>query len=216
MDFLPEDIQAYALKHTSEESDVLQELNRETHAKVLRPRMLTGHLLGRFLAFISHMIKPRRILEVGTYTGYSAICLAEGLKSGGTIDTIDHNPELEEFAAKYFRKAGIKHRVNQHIGEALDVIPILSGPYDLVFLDADKVNYVTYFDMIYQKMDKGAILLADNVLWSGKVLEENDVHDEETKGIMEFNRHIASHKGIRHLLLPLRDGVMMVEKTSSL
>ncbi len=213
MEFLPDHIEAYALEHSSQESEVLKKLNRETHARILRPRMLSGHLLGRFLAFMSRMLKPMRVLELGTYTGYSAICMAEGLQPDGKIDTIDHNRELEVFAAQYFEQAGIQDRVNQHMGEALDIIPGLRGPYDLVFMDADKTNYQRYFDMIYPKMRKGAVLLADNVLWSGKVLEEAYQDDEETFGIIQFNNHIKGHPGVQHLLLPVRDGVMLVEKT---
>ncbi len=212
MDFLPGHIEAYALEHSSRESEVLKRLNRETHAKVLRPRMLSGHLLGRFLAFMSRMIKPMRILELGTYTGYSAICLAEGLQPGGKIDTIDHNPELGDFAAHYFEQAGIRNKVIQHMGEALDILPRLHGPYDLVFMDADKTNYRRYFDMIYPKLRKGAVLMADNVLWSGKVLDEAYHNDEETLGIIQFNKYIKDHPGVQHLLLPVRDGVMLVEK----
>ncbi len=213
MDFLPEHIESYSLEHSSQESEVLKKLNRETHAKVLRPRMLSGHLLGRFLAFTSRMLKPMRVLELGTYTGYSAICLAEGLQPGGKIETIDHNPELEDFAARYFELAGIQDLVIQHVGEALDIIPRLRGPYDLVFMDADKTNYQRYFDMIYPKMRKGAVLLADNVLWSGKVLEKAYQDDEETLGIIQFNEYIKGHPGVQHLMLPVRDGVMLVEKT---
>ncbi len=213
MDFLPDRIEAYALAHSSQESEVLKLLNRETHAKVLQPRMLSGHLLGRFLAFMSRILKPMRILELGTYTGYSAICLAEGLPTEGKIDTIDHNPELEDFAGQYFEKAGIRNKVNQHVGEALDIIPRLEGPYDLVFMDADKANYQRYFDMIYPKMPIGAVLLADNVLWSGKVLDKAYHDDEETLGIIQFNEYIKGHPGVQHLMLPVRDGVMLVEKT---
>ncbi len=213
MDFLPDRIEAYVLEHSSQESEVLKQLNRETHARVLQPRMLSGHLLGRFLAFMSRMIKPKRVLELGTYTGYSAICLAEGLSPEGKIDTIDHNPELEDFAAKYFEQAGIRDKVNQHVGEALEIIPRLEGPYDLVFMDADKTNYQRYFDMIYPKMPNGAVLLADNVLWSGKVIDETHQDDEETLGIIRFNEYIKGHPGVRHVLLPVRDGVMLVEKT---
>ncbi len=213
MDFLPDHLEAYALEHSSEESEVLKQLNRETHAKVLRPRMLSGHLQGRLLAFISRMLKPARILELGTYTGYSAICLAEGLQPQGKIDTIDHNSELEDFATHYFKLAGIRDRVVQHVGEALDVIPALQGPYDLVFMDADKTNYRRYFDLIYPKMRNGAVLLADNVLWSGKVLDKACQNDEETQGIIRFNEYIRNHSGVQHLLLPVRDGVMLVEKT---
>ncbi len=215
MDFLPEELEAYAVEHTSDEDKVLAQLNRDTHANVLRPRMLSGHLQGRLLSFVSRMMRPERILELGTYTGYSAICLAEGLAPGGKLHTIDHNAELESFAAKYIAKAGYQEQIIQHTGEALDVIPTLAETFDLVFMDADKVNYVQYFDMIYLKMRKGAVLIADNVLWSGKVLDAEENPDEETEGIIRFNRHMKTHSGIRHLLLPLRDGIMLVEKTEN-
>lgn len=212
MELIPEFIEDYASAFSSPEPEVLKKLNRDTRARVLQSRMLSGHLQGRLLSFISRMIKPTRILEIGTYTGYSALCLAEGLTEKGKLHTIDHNPELEDFAAAYFEMAGMDTRIIQHVGEALDVIPSLKESFDLVFLDADKKNYVRYFELIIPKLPKGGIMLADNVLWGGKVFDPPDEKDEEAMGIVRFNQHIRDHKGVRQLLLPLRDGLMIVEK----
>ncbi len=212
MELIPEFIEEYASAFSSDEPDVLKKLNRDTRAKVLQSRMLSGHLQGRLLSFVSRMIKPGRILEVGTYTGYSALCLAEGLTEEGKLHTIDHNPELEDFAADYFRMAGRDDQIIQHLGEALDVIPSLKETFDLVFLDADKINYVRYFDLIFPKLKTGGLVLADNVLWGGKVFDPPDERDEEATGIVRFNQHIRDHKGVRQLLLPLRDGLMVIEK----
>ncbi len=214
MDFLPKDIEAYASLFSTSESEVLKSLNRDTHAKVLNSRMLSGHLQGRLLSFISRMLRPGRILEIGTYTGYSAICLAEGLDQDGILHTIDHNPELEDFAKEYIRRAGFEKQIVQHIGEAVDILPAIRERFDLVFLDADKGNYVRYFKMVYPKLRQGGILVADNVLWSGKVLGPVGGQDEETLGIVRFNKFIRGHPGVRNLLLPFRDGVMLVEKTT--
>lgn len=214
MDFLPDNIAEYAEKFSSPEPEILKKLNRDTHAKVLRPRMLAGYLQGRLLSFISRMIKPERILEIGTYTGYSAICLAEGLQEGGLLHTIDHNPELEDFTAGYIRQAGFEEQVIQHTGEAIDVLPTLHEHFDLVYLDADKTNYIRYFELIFPKLRQGGIVLADNVLWSGKVLDTVPEKDEETLGIVRFNAYIREHSGVRNLLLPFRDGLMIIEKIS--
>ncbi len=215
MNIIPEAYEAYASQYSSPEPDVLQELNRDTQAKVLRPRMLSGHLQGRFLSFISRMLRPRLVLDIGTYTGYSSICLAEGLQAGGTLHTIDHNPELENFARHYMEKAGMGNLITQHIGEALDILPQLDGVFDLVFIDADKENYVRYFEMIYPKLRDGGIIIADNVLWSGKVMLAHDQQDEETRGIVRFNEYISKHEGLRHMLLPVRDGLMLMEKVGN-
>lgn len=215
MDFIDKKIEDYASLFSSPEPEVLQRLNRDTHAMVLKPRMLSGHLQGRFLSFISRLMRPGRILEIGTYTGYSAICLAEGLPAEGVLHTIDHNAELEDFAAKYIRQAGYEHQVVQHIGEALEVLPGLEAPFDLVFIDADKVNYTRYFEMVFPKLSKRGIVIADNALWSGKVMDNKSNMDEETAGVARFNEYIRSHPGIRHLLLPFRDGLMLIEKSGS-
>lgn len=214
MDFLPDSIAEYAEKFSSPEPDVLKKLNRDTHAKVLRPRMLAGHLQGRLLSFISRMVNPERILEIGTYTGYSAICLAEGLQENGLLHTIDHNPELRDFAAGFIRQAGYNKQIIQHTGEAIDVLPFIDDRFDLVYLDADKTNYIRYFELIFPKLRQGGIVLADNVLWGGKVLEKVSGKDEETLGIVRFNNYVRKHAGVRNLLLPFRDGLMIIEKVS--
>ncbi len=212
MELLPEFVEDYASAYSDPEPETLKKLNRDTHAKVLQSRMLSGHLQGRLLSFISRMLQPSRILEVGTYTGYSALCLAEGLTEKGKLHTIDHNPELEDFSARYFKMAGKDEQIIRHQGEALDVIPLLKDIFDLVFLDADKKNYVRYFDLILPRVRKGGVILADNVLWSGKVFEPPDEKDEEAMGILRFNDYIRDHKGVRQLLLPVRDGLMIMEK----
>lgn len=213
MDFLPEDILEYSERFTEPESEVLKELSRETQAKVLRPRMLSGHLQGRFLAMFSKLVSPKLILEIGTYTGYSAICLAEGLAEGGHIHTIDYNDELESMSTRYFKKAGIADRVTLHTGNALEVIPGLNGNFDLIFIDADKQNYLKYFNLVVDRLSPGGYILADNVLWSGKVLDEQEREkDEETRAIHEFNQMTSSDERIEPLLLPLRDGLMILRK----
>lgn len=212
MDFLPKEIEKYAAAMSSPEQDLLKRLNRETYASILKPRMLSGHLQGLLLSFISRMVRPHLILEIGTYTGYSAICLAQGLRDGGKLHTIDHNEELENFALKHIQEAGFGDRIIQHIGEAIDIIPELDMEFDLVFIDADKENYINYFNMVFPKMDKGGILLADNALWSGKVLSNPEDMDSETRGIASFNEYVRNHSGVRNLLLPFRDGIMMMEK----
>lgn len=210
MEFIPKDIEEYARKITGGESPVLESLNRETHARMIRPRMLSGHLQGRFLEMVSRMVRPVTILEVGTYTGYSAICLAQGLQPGGKLHTIDHNPELEDFTREYIRLAGLEECIVLHTGEALEVIPSLQDSFDLVFIDADKENYIRYFDMAYEKLRPGGVILADNVLWSGKVIAE--ATDPETLGIVRFNEYVREHPGIINLLLPFRDGLMISMK----
>ncbi len=230
MEFIPKEIEAYARTISSPESEVLERLNRDTHALVLKPRMLSGHLQGRLLEMISMMINPSRVLEIGTYTGYSAICLARGLKENGKLHTIDHNPELESFTAGYIKAAGMEHKIIQHIGEALDVIPGIQERFDLVFIDADKENYIRYFDMALDKLRAGGFILADNVLWSGKVLEQNQpinksgdenfgatkplkaTKDPETEALIRFNEYVKTHPGVHNLLLPFRDGLMISMK----
>jgi predicted O-methyltransferase YrrM len=210
MDLIAPAIQQYSEQFTSVESAILKELNRETHAKILMPRMLSGHLQGRLLSMLSHMIQPRRILEIGTYTGYSAICLAEGLQEDGLLHTIEINEELESFAKKYFQKAGVLHKIQMHIGNALDIIPSLDEVFDLVFIDADKEHYAAYYDLVFDKVRKDGFIIADNVLWSGKVL--NDKKDKDTAAIHAFNKKIAADLRVEHLLLPVRDGIMIVRK----
>jgi len=210
MDFLPEDIQRYIEKHTSEESDFLKKINRETHAHVLRSRMLSGHVQGKFLSMISKMLKPKAILEIGTYTGYSAICLAEGLQPGGKLITIDVNEELEDRVRNYFKGYEYDSQIDFRIGDAREIIPTLAETFDLVFIDADKENYSVYYDLVIDKLHSGGIILADNVLWSGKVVQPNP--DKDTEAILGFNDKVQHDSRIENLLLPLRDGVMMIRK----
>ncbi len=211
--FLNEQVEIYAAQHSSEESEVLKKLNRETHAKVLRPRMLSGHMQGKFLEMISTLMQPEIILEIGTYTGYSAICLAKGLKPGGKLHTIDHNPELEDFTRQFFDRAGISSHIEYHIGEALDVLPKLQGPFDMAFIDADKENYITYYEQIMEKLRPGGLILADNVLWSGKVLTEKAAGDDpEAHALREFNQYVQDDNRVENLMLAFRDGLSMIRK----
>ena len=212
MDFLDQDLQNYVEQHTSPESDLLKRINRETHAKTLKPRMLSGHLQGRVLSMISHMIRPRRILEIGTFTGYSAVCLAEGLHPEGKLVTIDINEELEDPVRRYFHEAGLMHKIDYRIGNALAILPDLQEVFDLVFIDGDKENYRRYFSMIIDKVSLGGFILADNVLWSGKVV--NSKPDKKTSAMMEFNAMIQHDSRVENVLLPLRDGIMMMRKVS--
>ncbi len=210
MDLIRTDIQQYAEGHTSPESDLLKIINRETYAKVLMPRMLSGHLQGRFLSMVSTMIKPKRILEIGTYTGYSAICLAEGLQDKGLLITIDKNEELEGRVRQWFGQAGLTDKIDFRIGNALDIIPSLTGNFDLVFIDADKENYSRYYDLVIERVNLDGIILADNVLWSGKVLDEKP--DKDTQAIIDFNRKVNEDRRVENVLLPIRDGIMMIRK----
>lgn len=210
MDFLPYDIARYAEEHTTGETDLLKQINRDTHAQVLMPRMLSGHVQGRFLSLLSKMIRPSYILELGTYTGYSAVCLAEGLVEQGKLITIDVNEELESRVRGYFKKAGLENKIDYRIGNALKVIAELPDNIDLVFIDADKENYSVYYELVLNKVRPGGLILADNVLWSGKVTQPKP--DKDTRAILAFNRRIAEDKRVECLLLPLRDGIMMIRK----
>lgn len=212
MDFLPNEINNYIKNHSENEPIYLKELNRETWEKVINPRMLSGHIQGRVLSMLSHMIHPKTILEIGTYTGYSALCLAEGLAPNGTIDTIDLNEELETIAKSYFKKSGNELKINQIIGNAVDIIPLLNKKYDLVFIDADKANYSLYFDLVIDKINAGGYIIADNVLWSGKVVEEIKNDDLDTKSILAFNTKIQLDKRVQNVLFPIRDGLMIIRK----
>ena len=212
MDFLPKKLDEYVCNHTQEENLVLAELNRETWAKILIPRMLSGHLQGRALSMFSKMIKPKYILEIGTYTGYSAICLCEGLQEGGKLHTIDINEELKLISSKYFKKAGISKNIIQHVGDALKIIPNITDNFNLVFIDADKENYSKYFEIVIDKIQIGGFIIADNVLWSGKVIEDVNDKDQETKAIKEFNKLIQSSERVENILLPIRDGLMICQK----
>jgi caffeoyl-CoA O-methyltransferase len=213
MNFLPPEIEQYAQAHTSAESDLLKKIDRETHAEVLMPRMVSGHLQGQFLSMISQMIKPKTILEIGTYTGYSAICLAEGLATTGKLITIDINEELETRVRGYFKEAGLENQIDYRIGDAANIIPVLNVSFDLVFIDADKENYGLYYDLVFDKLPVGGFILADNVLWSGKVVQAKE--DKDTKAIKEFNLKVSRDKRVKTMLLPLRDGIMMVEKITN-
>jgi caffeoyl-CoA O-methyltransferase len=212
MEFIDEKIEGYALAHSQPESDVLRKLNRETHLKVLSPRMLSGHLQGNFLSMISKMIKPRQILEIGTYTGYSAICLAQGLQAGGKLHTIDNNEQLEKMTRSFFEQAGLTDTIHYYVADALELIPTLNEQFDIVFIDADKKNYSTYYDMVFDKVRPGGYIIADNVLWSGKVLDTEKNNDRETVLINEFNKKVHSDPRVEHQLIPIRDGLMIARK----
>ena len=212
MEIINEDLRRYAELHTTAESDLLKQINRDTHANVMMPRMLSGHLQGRVIAMISHIIQPKRILEIGTFTGYSAICLAEGLHEDGKLVTIDSNEELEQKVRKYFDEAGFSSKIDYRIGDATKIIPSLQETFDLVFIDADKENYSRYFDLVIDKVRPNGIILADNVLWSGKVL--NAKLDSDTRAIVEFNKKVQHDARVENVLLPLRDGILMIRKVS--
>jgi caffeoyl-CoA O-methyltransferase len=212
MEFLPDNIADYIEAHTAGESDLLKKINRETHAKILKPRMLSGQLQGRYLSMISHLLKPKSILEIGTYTGYSAICLAEGLAEDGKLITIDINEELETRVRDYFEQAGLSKKVEYRIGNALTIIPTLEQQFDLVFIDADKENYSRYYDLIFDKVKVGGIILADNVLWSGKITMSKP--DKDTRALLEFNAKVNDDTRVENVLLPVRDGIMMARKVS--
>tara|TARA_Y100001954_G_scaffold102989_1_gene112129 strand:- start:1 stop:642 length:642 start_codon:yes stop_codon:yes gene_type:complete len=212
MDFIDPLIEAYALEHTEKESDLLFNLNRQTHLKVLQPRMLSGHLQGRILSFISTAVKPKNILEIGTYTGYSALCLAEGLPENGKMVTIDKNVELETMVKKYLSDSPFNSQIEFINANAIDAIPSLNLKWDLVFIDADKENYINYFDLVIDQVNKGGWIIADNVLWSGKVLEEPDIKDKETIILKKFNEKVHQDSRVRNVLFPVRDGMMVMIK----
>lgn len=207
MHFISEELEDYAALHSENEPELLAALNRETHQKILQPRMLSGHFQGRVLSLISKLINPENILEIGTYTGYATLCLAEGLKQDGSLNTIDNNEELYDFQRKYFDASPWKDKISQHLGNALDIIPTLNKKFDLVFIDADKENYINYFEMILPLMNKGGIILSDNVLWSGKVLEPVKPNDKSTKVLLEYNKLLKEDKRVETVLLPIRDGL---------
>lgn len=212
MDFIPENIQEYVEEHSGKESELLAKLDRETHQKVLMPRMLSGHLQGRVLSMISHMLEPERILEIGTYTGYSAICLAEGLAENGKLITLDKNEEIEEMVRDYFEEAGLSDKIDYRIGDAMSLIPDIEGPFDLVFIDADKKNYLNYFNLVFEKVRIGGFIVADNVLWSGKVVQTEKKIDSDTQAILDFNRSVEEDDRVENVLLPIRDGLMVVRR----
>jgi caffeoyl-CoA O-methyltransferase len=214
MEFIDEALLHYAEQHSQAEPELLAKLNRETHLKVMQPRMLSGHLQGRLLSMLSKLVQPKTILEVGTYTGYSALCLAEGLQKDGVLHTIDNNDERIPLLQRYFKEARESDRIKIHTGNALDIIPGIDGPYDLVFIDADKHNYKNYFDLVVNKVRPGGLIISDNVLWSGKVLETPKSKDIDTIALKEYNTYLAANPKVEVLLLPVRDGVSVARKVA--
>ena len=212
MYFLPEDLDNYVVAHSAQEPELLQQLTRETYQKVLQPIMLSGPYQGRVLSMISKLIRPKTILELGTFTGYSTLCLAEGLHNDGVLHTIDINEELVDFQRKYFDKSGYGSQILQHTGSALDIIPKLNLTFDLVFIDADKPNYSNYFHLIIDKLNSGGIILSDNVLWHGKVVEPLDEKDISTKAVLDYNTLLKNDERIETVLLPIRDGLTISRK----
>lgn len=202
----------YIINHISPEEDFLRELDRETNQKMIGSRMLSGHLQGQILSMISCMIKPRCILEIGTFTGYSALCLAKGLAEGGQLHTIEIDDEMETIAQKYFLKSGMSDRIIQHIGDARQIIPSLKNSFDLVFIDADKREYCDYYQLVFNLIPIGGFLLADNVLWDGKVVDPEATSEEQTQGILEFNDRIQNDPRVKNVILPVRDGIMLIQK----
>ena len=209
MHFLSEELENYAAQHTEDEPLLLQELNKRTHLNVLQPRMISGHFQGRFLSLLSKMVQPRTILEIGTYTGYATLCLAEGLHPEGVLHTIDIKEELTDLQREFFDRSGYGSQIVQHLGKAADIIPSLNTTFDLVFIDADKQNYAHYFDLVIEKMNSGGIILSDNVLWSGKVVEEVKHNDKHTQALMAYNQKIKDDPRVETVLLPIRDGITL-------
>lgn len=209
MHFLSEELENYAAQHTEDEPLLLQELNKRTHLNVLQPRMISGHFQGRFLSLLSKMVQPRTILEIGTYTGYATLCLAEGLHPEGVLHTIDIKEELTDLQREFFDRSGYGSQIVQHLGKAADIIPALDTTFDLVFIDADKQNYAHYFDLVIEKMNRGGIILSDNVLWSGKVVEEVKHNDKHTQALMAYNQKIKDDPRVETVLLPIRDGITL-------
>jgi predicted O-methyltransferase YrrM len=212
VEFIDSKLDDYVCLHTSDEPKLLYELNRETHLKVLQPRMLSGHFQGRLLSMISKLISPENVLEIGTYTAYSTLCLLEGLKENGKITTIDINEELEDIVRKYIDKANAVEKIDYRIGDALEIIPSLNETFDLVFIDADKSNYINYYNLVFDKVKSGGFILTDNVLWSGKVIQELKSDDLDTKIILEFNEMVKNDDRVETILLPIRDGLMLTRK----
>lgn len=209
---ITEELEEYCEAHSTPESDLLYRLNRETNLKCIKPRMISGHLQGRLLSFISQMMRPKRILEIGTYTGYATLCLAEGLSDDGRIDTIEVDEELEEMIQRYFSQSAYNEKITLHIGDALQVLKQLDATWDLVFMDAEKDDYIAYYELVLPRLRQGGIILADNVLWSGKVIQEVKTGDKETRALMKFNDYILEDKRVKNFLLPFRDGIMVIEK----
>ena len=212
MEIINASLSDYAAKHTSAESDLLSKINRQTHLEVLYPQMLSGQLQGRLLSMLSRMIQPQVILEIGTYTGYSALCLAEGLTTTGRLITIDINVELEARVRSYFAESGYADQLDFRVGNALVLIPLLEETFDLIFIDADKLNYSKYYDIIFDKLRTGGYIIADNVLWSGKVLSPDEVLDEDSLALKQFNTKVQSDDRVENVLFPVRDGLMVIRK----
>lgn len=206
------EIEKYIIEHTEPEDELLQELNRETYAKVLHPRMISGHLQGKLLTSISKMIQPELAVEVGTFTGYAAICIARGLSESGKLHTIEVNDELVPFAQRYFQRAGLLEKIIQHTGDARDALQNIPENIDMVFIDGDKEQYVSYYQTVFPKVRKGGIILADNVLWSGKVVQEVTENDKFTKGILQFNAYVKNDSSVEQVIIPVRDGIMLIRK----
>ncbi|WP_422006910.1 O-methyltransferase [Roseivirga pacifica] len=211
MDFIPEDIQQYVEDHSDVESPLLSKINRETHARVMMPRMLSGHLQGRVLSMLTHMIQPKVILEVGTYTGYSALCMAEGLAEDGKLITLDINEELHDQVQGYFDESDYSGQIDYRIGNAMELIPEINEPFDLVFIDADKRNYLNYYNLVIDQVRSGGFIIADNVLWSGKVVQTEKI-TKDTQVILDFNRFVQEDDRVENVLFPIRDGLMIVRK----
>jgi len=212
MDFIDESLVSFIENHSQQESDVLKRLNRETYAKVLTPRMLAGHLQGRVISMLSNMIHPNQVLEIGTYTGYSAICWTEGLNKNGQLHTIDINEELKDMVDRYIEEAGVGRQVVTYIGNAIEIIPTINEIFDVVFIDADKENYSRYFDLVFDKVKKGGYIIADNVLWSGKVVGERQNMDDETAALVDYCKKIHQDERVENVLFPIRDGLMIARK----
>jgi len=207
MHFISPELELYVERHSEDEPELLASLHRETYQKIMQPRMLSGHFQGRVLSMLSKLIRPINILEIGTYTGYATLCLAEGMQENGSVDTIDINEELFDIQKKYFDLSQWKGQISQHLGDALEIIPSLNKKYDLVFIDADKDNYLNYWEMILPVMNKGGIILSDNVLWSGKVLDKPDPRDLSTTILLEYNKKLKEDSRVETVLLPIRDGL---------
>ena len=212
MEFISPELDRYICAHSENETKLLMELNRTTHVSVLQPRMLSGHFQGRVLSMFTQMIRPQHVLEIGTYTGYSALCFAEGLAEGGKVITIDVNEELEDLVREFISKAAMEDKIDYRIGDATQLIPQLEEMFDLVFIDADKKNYCNYYDLVFDKVKKGGYIIADNVLWSGKVLQPYETADRETTIIMDYNRKVHEDPRVQEVLLPIRDGLMVARK----
>ncbi|WP_068471713.1 O-methyltransferase [Saccharicrinis aurantiacus] len=206
------ELENYILDHINDEDKLLYELNRQTHLKILRPRMLSGHLQGQILKMICNMVQPTNILEIGTFTGYSCICMAQTLPPNGFIDTIDIDDEIKPFTESFFQKSGYADKIKMHIGDAMDIMPKLNKKYDLIFMDGDKRQYPDYYEICYQLLNPGGYILADNILWDGKVIQKLDPNDKYTKGILDFNKMVKNDNRVEKVIFPFRDGIFVIKK----